>query len=79
MTVTVDGQNLFCMKCGNTNLFLREDEMITYLLKSKSKDTIVCKNCNKICTQEFILENFELFTNEEILLRIKSKRYKRRY
>lgn len=77
MTVKVDGHYLFCMECGSSELTIREDEMITFIFKSKSKDTIVCKSCGKICTEEFILENFELFSSEEILLQIRNKIFRR--
>lgn len=73
----VRGVIIFCSNCASKDLVLVEDELLSSIAESKSLDVVKCENCLNYFSKEFVEENFEDFSSNEVRDRIFQARMER--
>ena len=63
--ITLNGSDVFCAKCGSTNLNFRDDELMKEYSGTKEEVMIECDRCNSWFSKEFIEANIADFTEPE--------------
>jgi hypothetical protein len=78
--IRLNEQIIFCKYCASEDLVFIEDELMQKLSESKEAVQIACNRCHTTFSKEFIEENMDEFTSEEIRNEIfnkKAKQYER--